>query len=370
MINKNFPLRLFFFLGWMSALIGSGFWIFSSSLPILEHSRILTGGFLFGYSTGFLLTAVPVFLDSDRPNRMLVGIAASFLMASTVAASYSAMTFFHVFFLAAILVIILTLALCFRTRKNQLPPFFAFVALGFLSAIVSNFIFAFSINSYSLPALARVLLFEGIILSFVVGIGSRILPVIFGYRDSVLRSKTSQQPKLDWHIISGVTLFAVSFLIEVYLSVFVGRLLRAILLISLAFGPLKLYRLPRSKGVVPVFVWVAMWSLVIGQFGNALSNQSIAWLHLTFIAGFSLMTLMIALHVLVEREQLEPRLEKSSNMIFISAILLFGAAIVRFFGTATGNLQISYLRIAALLWIGSFCLWLVALAFNRSRSAE
>jgi hypothetical protein len=79
---------------------------------------------------------------------------------------------------------------------------------------------------------------------------------------------------------------------------------------------------------------------------------------------------MIALHVLVEREQLDRSLEKNSKLTLISGILLVCASLVRFFGTASGSLEISYLRIAALLWFGAFFVWFIAIVINRFKLAK
>lgn len=366
------PYRLFFFMGWIFALYGGLLWLRHEPIPIREHSEILAAGFLLAYSAGFLLTAIPRITAAPPAPRGLQFLILIFLSLGVISSALQTFASGYLFYLIASLFLAMSLAFCFLRRKYDPPPFFIFVALGLFCGMLGQTLilsFAQVGDDIRFFLLGKDLFYQAMILLFVVGIGSRIIPVLLGWKDQVFdpearpprTSHLSFAKKLPLHLILGSLAIILSFVIERFLNAFSGQLLRAVLVGSLAFGPWKLFYLPKKRTYHSFFLWLSAWALIIGLVAYAFSESfEIHWLHLVYLGSFSLMTVMVASHVLIEHEDLDPK-RKSFSILGLTGALLIGATLFRLLVVFFPEYYFIWMKASALCWGASLILWPLAL---------
>src|ERR1041384_380285 len=85
------PYRIFFPLGGVAAILGTVLWIafgfgWIGYYPGISHADLMTGGFLFAFVMGFLMTAIPQFTGAHRASGAERAIGALLLLSLFVIA--------------------------------------------------------------------------------------------------------------------------------------------------------------------------------------------------------------------------------------------------------------------------------------------
>ncbi|MBX3041901.1 MAG: NnrS family protein, partial [Bdellovibrionaceae bacterium] len=174
------PYQIFFPFGVLAALLGVGFWLVPDQVifgtPIQwVHSRLMVGGFLWGFITGFLMTAVPKMTGTAGATRTEMLTAAGLLSLSLLTSFFADGRWFQA---SQILVILFMMSFAFPRigrRAKPAPVFFSHVALALILAL-SGRVFAFMGNSWMGFFLADV----GVVLLLVLGIGMRFYSFLSG----------------------------------------------------------------------------------------------------------------------------------------------------------------------------------------------
>jgi hypothetical protein len=89
-------------------------------------------------------------------------------------------------------------------------------------------------------------------------------------------------------------------------------------------------------------------------------------LHLNFVGGFSLLTLLISLRVTFGHGSAGTGAEKTTPLIAICAALIVGAAITRVTAIMWPQIYLDHLGYAAVIWLAGLAAWGWA-AFGKGR---
>ena len=135
------PHQLFFPLGVLSSLIAVLVWILTplrlfEAPALFIHSKLIFGGFLWSFITGFLMTAVPKMTGTRAASPLEVGISlvlVLLLIVQSLSLQSSPFYFTH----AALMVWLSAFAARrFFARVKPVPVFFSHVGLAFLSGLL------------------------------------------------------------------------------------------------------------------------------------------------------------------------------------------------------------------------------------------
>lgn len=354
--------RYFFPAGWVLGIWGVLLWLLFPQnwvqYPGFSHPEIMMGGFLLCFVCGFLMTAAPRFTASFGPGRWEQHLAQILIALLIVSVFLPGKAFFYVADLLLFLFLIQFLLRRFLARKANPPEAFVFVGFGVIAGIVGNIILLGG-EFFSIPPelykLGRLLFLQAYILSLVVGVGSRLIPALLGW--APLPTEARLPAKLKTFIVLAVVFFA-TYLLEAFSSPQVANILRAGVFSVIGFNFWSLHKLPKRKDRQAFWLWVSAWFLVAGQWSVGLFPEyRIHSLHVLFIAGLSLMTLMIATRVSLSHGQHDMNLEKNSKALLFGALLLILAAFTRLSAGFAPHIYQSHLIYASYTWILGLVVW-------------
>lgn len=370
------PYRLLFPAGWLFGISGAAVWIlFSarviSSYPGIQHPDLMIGGFLFCFASGFLMTAMPRFTGSPTASPVELAVAVLIVTAMVLSLIAQRLALFHAWVATGLLLLAIFGFRRFRARSHDPPPSFVFVGAGMLMGIAGLSLVLmrdFSLIMPNFALLGRALYFQGLMLSLILGVGTRLIPALLGYQDLPLTqiaqpsSRVSRKRKgLDSEFISlavAAVLLVLSFVVEVWISLLLGRGLRAVVVSTIAISKWKVGRYPKEKSRMAFWLWISCWMLNLGLWGYALiPTYAIHLLHLTLIGGFGLMALMIATRVTLAHGGHDMELEDRSQALTWTGILIVLAAFTRAAAPLIPAAYFSHLAYAAGAWILGLLVW-------------
>lgn len=375
------PYRLFFPLAWLMGLWGGLVWILFaagvSPFPAITHPQSMSAGFLMGHVMGFLLTAGPKFTGTGPLKPLELGIAALCYVVLCFAAIFQVQFTFGLFALsAASLAVILGLRI---SRKTKGPPAeFVFLPFGlaaaFIGAIIKMLGATSAVVSPFVSQLGNLFVYEAFILSLVLGVGSRLAPFLLGHAgapDAV--SIANKTAPLGWPFIWSLILFWFSYIWEALLApsgaLDFARLLRASVVVYVLARHWRLFRFPQSATRQAWGLWSSAWMMSLGLFASAITAWQIHSLHLFYIGGLGLLTLMVATRVSLAHGSKRLLLERTSKVLYPVVGLVIGAALVRFIANFSGSSYIETLAIAASLWVIGLFIWGVVFLIEGSRQS-
>jgi uncharacterized protein involved in response to NO len=366
--SKIDPYQILFPLGLAHAVFGASLWILFSlkltAYPGPLHAHHMVDGFLLSFAAGFLLTAIPRFTGADRssPAELLIATALSVLcfFESKSVVAFGMLLFLSVFFGRRI-----------KKRTFSPPPHFIFLPIGLLlglsgSALLSLIQFGLIDARYSTAA--RVFLYYGMMLSFLLGIGAKLISALLGWTappthrieplNSLNRPKKPDFNKWVVPCSQGV-LFLVSFPIELIAHPGAGRSLRALCATWIGIQNWKIYKKPKAPGKLPVWLCVSTWFLILGLWIHALfPSLGVHAAHLIFISGFGLITLLVASRVTLAHGGYSLELESRSRIFAMTSLLIILTALTRVTAAWTAS-YFQHLAYAGAVWILSILGWSV-----------
>ena len=178
----NEPYRLMLPLGTLFLLWGIFLWIpqiwSQDTYPVLTHRTLVLNGFMAMFVGGFLMTAIPKFSRTHSAHKfetLSYAFAALFIIAMSYTSNEKLILWF------SSLQAILLFSFAFKRFKitTASPPFsFVFIFVGIILWILSGF----AGNLFSeVPQVS--LQYDGAILAFILGIGSKLIPGILGHTE-------------------------------------------------------------------------------------------------------------------------------------------------------------------------------------------
>lgn len=361
------PYRILFPLGFLHAFVGASYWIVHAlglmPYPGTQHAHEMLTGFLLSYASGFLLTAVPKFTGSRSCSNSELGLG---VLLSTA-------TFFsHQAWLTLAVFLFLTTFFIRRLRTSSFrpPPHFVFLPVGLLMGIASTFTLTLidlgRVDASLIPS-ARLLLYSGVMLAFLLGIGAKLISALLGWTAPPIHQiqtlgnfkpapfadfKNKVTPYLQ------VILFISSFVVEIHgHSPVLGRSLRALCANWIALQNWHLHRQPYTAGKLPYWIWIASWLLILGLWAQVLFyDLNVHAAHLVYIVGYGLMTLLVSSRVVLAHGGFSLDCESKSRIYAVVSSLVTITGITRFTSIWTQGYT-QHLGYAAASWIIGLLFW-------------
>lgn len=371
------PFRLFFPLGVFYALIAVVYWPLSvthlafQNIPIEFHVWLQIYGFLWAFILGFLGTAVPRLTKAAPLPIGLVGTIASLQAAIAGSLYFEKEPWAHALFALSVMLFASALIKRFRLRQNKLPPSFIFLPFGLLSGLIGASLmaaiqFGLEWQFDTLYTLARLLLTQAFVLFLIMGVGGFLIRSWLGHAPplpvgengkpiTVMPASNSGQLILLFMAI----LLILSYILEASLWPHPAQILRAAVCTFLGCHLMKIHRPPADKKPGSRLLILGVWLLLAGLWGRALSPEiyRLAFLHLTLIGGFSLITITVATRVVLSHSGNGHLLVKPlTGLSWAAGFILFGM-IARFGADFTPDAFAHHLLYGGLSWVLGLCLW-------------
>jgi uncharacterized protein involved in response to NO len=250
-------------------------------------------------------------------------------------------------------------------RKDVPPPGFVLAGMGFAGAMVGVTLLLAG-NIVSLSAfqfqLANLLLYEGMMLAALLGVGGFLLPRFFG-KASRENLPESVAPPPGWRgpamaaLLCGFLLLG-TFFLEAAGWMRWGRVIRFLVAgVYLARGVpfLKRAAVGSSLGFA---VRVALVSILLGLLGVAIFPQfRVGTDHLIYISGFGLVTLAVSSRVILGHSgNIQLAMQRSRPMQWIVWLLVL-AALTRATADYVPSTMLSHHIYAASLWVIVAVIW-------------
>lgn len=352
------PYRLLFPLGTLFALTGTAIWLRPDATTILTHPRMMIGGFLFSYIAGFLMTAVPKMTGSRPAGPIEIGIAGT-LAATAGLLPWTAVPAWGE---AALALGFSWLGLfCARRvldKRKPVPEFFVLVGGGLSAALVGSWIL-FLVSAGLLPPvqilLGRALLFQITVLSLVLGIGCRLVPLLAGRSPDEAGTAKSGRKILLAAVAGGLWASA---LLEARGQREIALFLRAALSSAIGVTIWRPWSKPRTASRLGWLITASAVMVLTGLWAAAFQPAlAVHWMHLTYVGGFGLMTFTVASRVSLAHGGFDLTFEHRSRVLPWFAAALLIAAVTRVAAPFVPQGYLSHLRYAAALWIVGVLLW-------------
>lgn len=330
--NDVEPYGVLFPCGVMAGFLGLVLWFafqggIVSFYPRQAHANIMYFGFLWSFVAGFLMTAIPKMTGTTLANDTEV-LTAMALVSAQIAVGffnqvpaavfiYGVQTAFLVFFIAR------------RFLKRRSVPFagFLFIPFAFIQSILAIFIF-FSSSAFSMDIFYR-LAGEAFVLNLVLGLGTRLIPVLSRVPNSLAPDQKSNSNGFFAMVALAIVL-NLGFILQAFVDDQVGVALRLLVVIFVAFKYFKIASPVSAKSFVGfglrsgvVFI-ISSYALLLFQ-----PTQTIAVQHLIYIGGFVLITFMVGTRVMLAHGGQSLDYETQSGRIGGVALLFALASVLR-----------------------------------------
>ncbi len=354
------PYRLLFPLGLLAAGTGILLWPLIghellSLYPRQNHGSIMYAGFLWSFISGFLMSAVPRMTFTSPATRRETIIAVA-LVITQVGLSLIGQIDWAIG-LFAFQLLALAYFLGHRISPGRKLPFdgFIFLPFAFLMAILGLLkYFAFSDTDPTANVTAFMnVAYQAFALNLILGVGSRMLPVLMRVPGSLNPVANPRQSKHAEFVLFAV-LLNLTFIIDSRYAQGAGR---GILLAVYSYRHLKVFSRSSTRSFLAWGVRAAVVAMILGYFCLSFVQDQLATQHLVFISGFSLITLMVATRTtLTHANQSMDHELNSPHLLAVSALLIIAAA-TRLM-TPPGLAQIWLLDLSAGLFLTSLGVWL------------
>ena len=362
------PFRLFFPLGIMCGLIGVSHWLFyqigwTERYSCFYHGLVQIQGFQICFIVGFLMTALPKFMDvpGARPFEILISTCLVLAcMAGLIVENWFAA---EVGFLALIVHTIVFAARRFRRRRDSPPPEFVFIVIGLLHALVGGAL----LLQAKTTATGRPMVEQGMTLSFMMAIGGYLLPRLLGYRarsseagpqvSTESASGRSERVRIALYLAAGCILF-LSFLGESFVSERAGRLVRAGVVSAYFIAVVGVYRRPRAKVWHVRFLHLSLLFAMAGLWLSGLFPEyGVVALHMLFVGGFSLITLAVAVRAVASHCGFESLWDRNPAPVVLFGTLFLIALGLRICADLFPEAYFPLLATAAGVWSAGVLVW-------------
>lgn len=373
------PYQVLFPIGIFSAVLGVMLWpLFTFGLvgfyPRDSHANLMMFGFLLAFASGFLMTAIPRISNTWGATPWEV-YGMSFLATLQVACALfwpSPPVPFPLYIVSLQFGFLIFFAARRFFKSSAIPPAsFLFLPASMILGISGALLKALPSLQGAGAAIGHVFLFKGVVMTLVLGVGLRLLPVFL---------HGAPPPNEPREIASGigfrtVGLAALTYVVLLGLEPFFyvpANILQLALIAALIFPELEIHRKPRRKGLQPWAIWCSLWCILAGQaWITFFPLTAIHGLHLIYIGGWAIMVFFVATRVVLSHGGFPLKAELNSKLLLISFTLLVLAGAIR------GSVAIlpstaywSHIGYAAACWIAGVLVWASFAATKILRHSE
>lgn len=361
------PFRLFFLTGILFGIAGVMMWplFYQGKLafyPGINHAHLMIQSFGVAFVIGFLGTAGPRILTAPRIKPWELVPLFGLHVASGICHLRGLTTWGDGLFLATLAAFILALAArVIFFRKDRPPPPLLLAATGLLCGLVGTVMWNFPtlMPTVALYQLANLLVYQGLLLGPVMGVGIFLFPRLLG--NDFGEPEPGAPTRRSWRnmAIAAAALVA-SFPLEVWGNPNAGLLLRTAAFIF-AISHVRWIGKKGSPKVGTLANALRFFCIpltIIGLVGPVfLIEKRIALEHLLFIGGFGLVILIAASRVLFGHSG---SVERFANRSWIARGIVFAtvvAALTRTSADFLPRVTITHYQYAAWSWFAAAALW-------------
>lgn len=365
------PFRIFFPLAILATIAGVALWpLFHYGLlsiyPHIMHARVMTVG-LAGILFGFLGTAFPRLIDAPPPRGVETASVLLLWLASLSFYLLNRTPIADALFALASATLAASLAIRWYSIGRDTPPPGMPVALvGLLSGAIAAAALAWKRGMWMSPfefQLAQLLLYQGMALLCLLGVGPYLLPRLLGH-ESKHRFEDSPVPPAAWwrpfgiSVALGLTVHA-SFLIEAGGAARWGMALRSAAILTWMIIETPLLRRANALTTSGTASRVAVISCAVALAWAGFDlDRRIGILHLLFVSGLGLVMLGIGVRVTLGHAGRHDLLSGKITWLRIVIALALLAASTRVSADFLPHIRISHLNYAGGTWIIIAILWL------------
>ncbi|OGG44241.1 MAG: hypothetical protein A3F84_09605 [Candidatus Handelsmanbacteria bacterium RIFCSPLOWO2_12_FULL_64_10] len=315
------------------------------------HGLVQIQGFQACFVVGFLMTALPKFLEAPgaRPYELFLNFG--LVLSSLIGLMIGNWTVAELGFVALILHTVLFATRRLRRRKDLPPDEFVFIPFGLLCALTGGLM----LLGQATVETGRRLVEQGMMLFMIMAVGGFLVPRLLGLPR--MPGAETRRTRMTLYLIAGGILL-LSFAVESAASGPAGRLLRAAVVSLYFFGALRVHRLPRRKMWHVRLLYLSLYLVLSGLWLSGLfPDYEVVALHVTFVGGFSLMTLCIGARVVVSHCGFESLWERN-----IAAVVILGVCFLAALGLRVGadlypDAYFLLLALAAGFWVAGAAVW-------------
>lgn len=350
------PYRLLFPLGCLMGTLGVAFWLlfqfgWIQFYPRTLHGNLMFFGLLWSFVAGFLMTAIPKMTATAAAHWTEISAALALVFLQFILNVQNRTDLSVIIF--SIQNIFLVYFILKRFLVHRKVPFFGFIFIpaAFIQSFVGVVLFFASFDR------SLILLFcgEAFILNLILGLGSRLIPVISRLPNSLMPNESKKQD--SWFVpMLVLILINTGYWIELAGFKDVGLGFRIFGILIAATKLLRFFTKPTTWSYVGVGLKFGILMLVIGQILNlSFFGYALAGLHFIYIGGFTLITFLIATRVMLAHGNQSLAYEVAAPRILVIVTLFLISAILRY--TVANNVTSSLLSLSAVLFIISIGLW-------------
>jgi uncharacterized protein involved in response to NO len=349
------PYQVFFPLGIMSALLAVGVWLVQdlhwfSTPAVFIHSRLIAGGFIWSFISGFLMTAIPRMTGAVSARPFEYAAAGTLLGAQIISAWFMDGRWFYGINMGLVAFLLLFGGWRLIKAAKRPPVFFSHVGLAMVLALIGG---AYHFRGDSMMGIH--LYHVGGILLLVLGIGTRFFSFLSGL-PSEFENAAGPARRWGFHtlgVLVALLLFACG---KGFLAAYLGLSLAALVYIFLIWN---VWRPSSRPSALKYGVRVVALMIPLAFFMCWLQpGFFITWLHLLFIGAFSLITFSVATRVTLAHGSYPIDLEtKSGALWFFVGFLLLALAARILYGLSDGVVAKSFLHLAGTCWIVAIVGW-------------
>jgi uncharacterized protein involved in response to NO len=239
-------------------------------------------------------------------------------------------------------------------KNKKLPAGFIFIPLGLLTGILGSTFLIISeqrwVDDPRLFSIGKLFLYEGFIIHLVIGLGSRLIPVLTQKSEGLSPSEVVFLSHRIF-VLEAIALNA-SFLIEVGIGAFWGWGIRAVLMSFVLWKNFKFLKPIATRSFLAFGISAVLVTFPAAYVGLILFPEHRQnWIHLLYIGGFATLTLLVSVRVSLAHAGASLEVEKTTHFISGIAGAMFIATALRVYG-AWGMASVFFL--AALLVWGCF----------------
>lgn len=324
------PYVILFTIGIACGLSGALLWILFSFhildyYPRQAHATLMFSGFLWAFVAGFLMTAVPRMTQAGFAKLWEV-ITAVILVTITLLITLIQKTqlLFGVLLFQSLFLFYFLLKRFLICRR---VPFEGFLFVPFAFVHLFYGVTAFNHGSLGLFFLHSG---EAFILNLICGVGSRLIPVISRISQAINPDQVTLQKKYREYFLFALFLNS-TFLIQDFYSIQIGLLLRAFFIFVYSITHFKILRKPNAATISGWGLKSSILLLFSGYlFAGFFPEYQLSFLHLSYIGGFSMLTLMIATRVSLAHSGAGTEYELSAKVVGPTLFFFLLAAFLRF----------------------------------------
>lgn len=359
-LTKKDPFDLHFKVGVLAGVCGVGIWLlyihqWIPFYPRPQHAFFMFYAFLWAFISGFLMTAVPRMTQTNTASKFEVALSLFCILLQCALLFTNELQIS--FFIYILQILILLKFVGYRMLKRKKLPFDGFIFVGFAFALNTLGVVFYLLDS-QFKALS-IFSMQAFVINLVLGVGSRLIPLLSRIPNSIEPTQEqAQQNRLE--LLAWAIALNSSFIAEYLFQRSEFLLLRFVVLSLFSIRHLKLLKKPSRWSSLSYGLKTSIVFTCIGYLLAYLNPANeLAWLHLVFIGGLALVTLMVATRVSLAHtgQNLDLEFNNKPALVVIAGFLISSLLRVQSGIWMQSSNYYFLLSFSIFIFIGSVAFW-------------